>query len=575
MKREIKFKILPQIFITGLILCLVMKARLGLHSDEVHSIAVGDMIARGNSFFKECWFYLQMSAVFNSPLIFLYRKIVGNLEGVIFFFRVMTIVVQLMVGMIYYRTFRKEISKRYILAAVVMLGVYVPDFQSFTYKQEIIWFSLLLTIFLYRYSVDNKVINLVWCGLFLAFDVLAYPTTIILVWFVLISIWLIDGKEEKKKKILHWGIIISVCIVCALVYLIYVFKQIGIKNFLVYFPKVYTDDNLNTNFITKLLHPLIKWTILGVLTMIVLAIRDRVGEGKDVWNKCKLPVITVALLAAWGGQAYIERKCITWHCINYPYTLAVFIIWYLYKKDKSQINRKLVQTFGIVTVGVAIAMALASNQGNITSMYGNIMAAMTMVVMLGRIDRRVVGINTEKRLIVISMLIMSILSGLLPVYEQESMKPEKYGERNVFTKRMYIQEGPAKGLKLGTEMYNAYIKLRKVISDNVQENDALLIVDDNTKAALGYLCADANYATYSPQGGWGMATSDRMIDYYSNNPNKEPTVVIICEDYVQDVEEWLETTSLGDYVASKFERIDIEESYYTFKKFEKEDKNGH
>lgn len=27
------------------------KIRLGMHSDEVHSIAVGDMIASGNSFF--------------------------------------------------------------------------------------------------------------------------------------------------------------------------------------------------------------------------------------------------------------------------------------------------------------------------------------------------------------------------------------------------------------------------------------------------------------------------------------------------------------------------------------------
>ena len=85
-----------------LFLLACWRTHLGLHADEVHSVAVGDMIARGNSFFKECWFYLQMSAVFNAPLIKLYSLIHGNLDGIILFLRIAAVIVQMLISILFY-----------------------------------------------------------------------------------------------------------------------------------------------------------------------------------------------------------------------------------------------------------------------------------------------------------------------------------------------------------------------------------------------------------------------------------------------------------------------------------------
>ena len=123
------------------------RTTLGMHSDEVHSIAVGDMIEEGNIFFKECWFYLQMSAVFTAPIIKIFKMLTGGTEGILLCFRILSVIIQLFISIFFFNTFSKDYNKKYVLAATIAFFVFIPDFQSFNYKQEFIWFSLLEIIF--------------------------------------------------------------------------------------------------------------------------------------------------------------------------------------------------------------------------------------------------------------------------------------------------------------------------------------------------------------------------------------------------------------------------------------------
>ena len=65
----------------------LFRIHIGMHSDEAHFVAVGDMISRGNSLFKEIWYYQQMSGVVSAPIIYLYGSINGSREGVLLFIR--------------------------------------------------------------------------------------------------------------------------------------------------------------------------------------------------------------------------------------------------------------------------------------------------------------------------------------------------------------------------------------------------------------------------------------------------------------------------------------------------------
>ena len=52
------------------------KNMLGFQCDEAYTIALGDMIARGDAMFKEIWSSLQMSGIFAALFIRVYAKIV-------------------------------------------------------------------------------------------------------------------------------------------------------------------------------------------------------------------------------------------------------------------------------------------------------------------------------------------------------------------------------------------------------------------------------------------------------------------------------------------------------------------
>ena len=53
--------------------------------------------------------------------------------------------------------------------------------------------------------------------------------------------------------------------------------------------------------------------------------------------------MTILVILAFAGQIYIEKACITWHVINYPYSLTPFVCLWLGKmmdNEKEKITSK-------------------------------------------------------------------------------------------------------------------------------------------------------------------------------------------------------------------------------------------
>lgn len=553
------------------------KTTLGIHSDEVHSIAVGDMIEEGNVFFKECWFYLQMSAVFTSPLIHIYKLLTGGTEGILLFFRIVSVLVQLLICFFFYNTFSKNYNKSFVLCASLVLFVYIPDFQSFNYKQEFIWFSVLEIIYLYRYYLSKRKRNLILLGLTIAANVLAYPTSILQFILYIILLIFIEREEKKNFKNICKSLVCVIvpCVICACCFLGWILKDISVVEFWYYFWNVFKDENLNASFITKLSHPIIKFLILGMITLIPMLVAIRVKVVKNVISKYNIPVITFLLLGAFSLQAYIERRCITWHCITYPYSLLVFLIPLLYLRKKNKKCHSILFFFGIPAIVSVLILALASNQGNITSMYGMIMAALGFILMLGEegCDYFEECIN-ERKCCCIGIVVMALAMYIFPVYEQESVMLSNEMQRTIFTDRVEVKDGPAKGMRLGEYTYLRYTNLCTVVEQNVNDTDQLFIVDDHYNASFGYLASEGNYATFSPQGGWGVATSNRATQYFDENPEKKPTVIVINMDYANmTYKEYVETTSVGIFLENNcYDIVDQYEEYIVLRELKRTEK---
>ena len=551
----------------------IWKIRLGLHSDEAYCIALGDMMARGNSFFKECWSSLQMSSVFTAPVIYIYERIMGNREGILLLFRFLSVCIQMCICIWFYMTFRNDYQKKYVAVASVILFTFIPDAQSFTYKQEIIWFITLEIIFSYNYFVLGRKKHLIFLGIMIACSVLAYPTAVVQFLMYIILIYISGEKMPEGKKGFWKDVLIltGACAACAIAFFLIVFRQISIAEFVEYFPKAVEDDNLNRSFITKLYPPLIKFTLLGVVTVTAILLCKRLERlitrrrGKQ---NIVLPIATVLLCGAFIGQVFIERRNITWHCITYPYSLTIFMMPLIYWGGiKTGIKKFTFILFEIQAIIAVFCMALASNQGNVTSMYGTVFSTVGLMLMLGDRDNLNGMIVKEKRMIMICLCIFAVgmYAGL--VYEQESVTL-KYNTRSVFTERILVMDGPAKGILLGEETYERYNNIRKVIESDTSSADRVYIMDDIYTAPYGYLSLKGNYATFSPQGGVAVGgDSDKAVQYFSDNFSMRPTVVLIhMEGMEMQLNDYLKESHIGDYLGcGEYELIKEEGGYAVFK----------
>lgn len=549
------------------VLFSLFRIRLGLHSDETHTLAVAEQISRGDALFGDTWFYLQMSGVFSAPLIALYRFVNGGMDGVILFIRFITVIVSALISICFYSNFKNDYKEENVFVASLLLLMFVPDFQSVTYKQGIIWCSIIEIIFMYRYMQNKKPIYLYGLGFFIACSVLFYPTTIIIL-FMYLGVIIYYGRKEKMPKALVIKNCLRVggmCAICGLAFMVYVLSKVNLQEFIYSFTKVFKDENLDSSFLTKLIHPFLKFLALGVVTVIPIKLTKKEAFEKKNIGKVRIFVPMILLLGAFGGQMYIQRSSITWHCITYPYALTVFLLPLAIKEMGSEQKQKAILLFEIPTVFVILSMALASNQGNITAMYGAVISAIGLVLVLGT-EEATFFEKKEGKSITKALLGMACLIFCVFIYEQESVTGEMVSTRTVFSEREKVLKGPARGMYLSKEMYERHQNMFEIVSAEVQQEDRLFIVDDDFETSLGYLAFDGRNCTYSPQGGWGIADSQRPIDFFNVN-HAYPTVIIISNDYInREIGDYLDNSLMGKFIVDNQYKLNVGEKYIVAKR---------
>lgn len=430
------------LILLGIFIFALWKNMLGFQCDEAYTIALGDMIARGDAMFKEIWSSLQMSGIFAVPFFLIYARIVGGgTEGILLFFRIISVCIQAAISIYFYLTFVKgSFNKKNVLYASVVFFLFVPDFQTFCYKTEMFWMGALEIVYVYRFYLTKKNRYLVALGLAIAASVLVYPTTVVelpVYLFIIFKLTKDIGVTQEKGKncIKYWLIVIVTCSACAFLFLSFVFSRCSVTDFLFHFPRVLQDENLDTSFLTKLLHPLAKYLAIGCMVLLPVILYFRIERVRKIVDKLRLPLVTMLFWMAFLGQCYIERSGITWHCLVYPYVLTLFLVpvlCYVYKE------RTVMYLFEIPALTISLSMALASNQGNLVSMYGSVFTVMGFLLLLGKDggDGKAALFRKERSLIISSIFVF-IWCMSIPVWDQETVMAE-YKAGSLFTPRVEV-----------------------------------------------------------------------------------------------------------------------------------------
>lgn len=532
----------------------LFRIHIGMHSDEAHFVAVGDMISRGNSLFKEIWYYQQMSGVVSAPIIYLYGSINGSREGVLLFIRFFSLAIQLMVCIYFFNTFKNRFDIKRVAIATIILYVFVPDFQSLNYKQAIIWLLIITISSSYRYYASNRLKYAFFIGLAISVCVLEYPTSILLAplyLYILVRI----SKTDKCKK-LSAIIYILTCFLCAVSFFIFAFSKISFAEFVYFFPKVFKDDNLDTRFAYKLIRPFAKYIAMFLMYSIpILCVTyiDRLGE---IVKKLRIPVASLIMLLAFVGQCFIERNGITWHCVTYPFTIAMLALpcvttnkYYVGDNDlKNEDIKTIVRLVSYPVYMAVFVMALASNQGNVTSMYPSVIAACGMLMIIGSEEFESEYVKYERTAIEVILLVCALSMYIFPVWEQEACE-DGFGARTLFSSRIRVENGCLKGIYISEEYYKKYYDLYETEIRYTTDDDITLIIDDYDISAYGYINLRGIPSTFSPQGGLGIEKASKITDYLKCNERLTPDKIILNMEYIGDsVDHYLESTPLGEYI---------------------------
>ena len=561
-----KTKHIYYISLFTLIIYSIYKATLGVHGDELHTIAMGDMIASGNSFFIESWFYLQLSAVINAPIIYVYKLIVGDLTGIVLFLRIVSIIIQLMISFYFYLTFREDFDEKYVMLASILFFIYIPDFRNMIYKVELMWFTLLLILFIYRYYKTFKCRYLILSGISVALCTLCYPPSGISVFFVSFLLYVFN-RDDKKQLMRSIIILIGTCGICAVLFMTYIFATIGIKQFIEFFPRLLSDENITGNLYSKLIHPVIKIMAFFLLSYVPIVMVGKLKFVNKLFSNMRFPLVSALYLGAFLCQTFVERACITWHIITYPYALSLAVCAILVHRCNNEQYKKTFWIFEIMCISVVISMTIASNQGNISCTMGMIFATLLLVIWPqdANYNEPAAIILKEKKILNYVILIISLFAFLFPVYEWETTNCTPISQCSVFTEREKAEYGPMKGVSLGYSFAPKYKKMYSIVNEYVHEKDKLCIIDDGLGiASVGYMCKNIVYSTYSPQGGSQIGLSEKLNEYFTLNPSRIANVFIINEDFINiSLDDYLVNTKIGKYIATnKYEIISCGNGYY-------------
>lgn len=249
------WKSVKLILLLGTVLAALKLIFVDYTLDEEYQIVMAYRNLIGDHLFKQMWEPHQTSAFFCSGLIWLYTAVTGTTTGVILFLRFVTLGIQVLLGCWVYRTLARLLEKDYAyLLALLYINIVPKNIQIPEFSNMQLWFLTAAVLFVMDYyeakgtgcmepipmdtgNADmpergklprDKWWLLVFAGLSLAGEVLTYPTCVILFPFFLIYI-LCKSRKSKWRDTL---ILTGTCAVCGGIWLLLVFRHVGLEEFL-------------------------------------------------------------------------------------------------------------------------------------------------------------------------------------------------------------------------------------------------------------------------------------------------------------------------------------------------------
>ncbi len=181
---------------------------IGADTDEGYGIMVGYRLAMGDRLLLDMWEPHQTSAIFTALFIAPFVRLTGGVNYLNLFLRVVFFPIQAGVSVFLYKTIRKAAPQvDASVSALMGLLYYVTTPKSIfipEYSNLHNWFFALMILCMVRYLTgEGRLRWLVFSGIFMTCDVLAYPS-MVLVFLCCMGFLLLRKSARKGREVLAY-----------------------------------------------------------------------------------------------------------------------------------------------------------------------------------------------------------------------------------------------------------------------------------------------------------------------------------------------------------------------------------
>ena len=598
--------------ITGTAVCVLIvlslvaafvKIMTGFDIDEAYALALPYRALQGDRLFQDMWEVHQTSYFMPYLFIKLYVMIMPSMEYLVLYMRAVTAVIHIGMSALVYVSSKKlavleerSEGKTIAFIAALIYCSFLPKWMlDMDFSMQQLWFFTLFLIFLFKgiktENTNRSMLFLFLSGLSLAMDVLAYPG-MVLCYPAAIVFLIICGKQKKEALSQTWQqsvikplIWLSLgCLAAAGIFFAAVFRYMSLQELLDAVPKVFMDGAHQYDFATKLSQYLMQW--LEVLVQSAILLVPAAIVTVTIWLLLKKPdrtlgfllcivfeietaaLITFAgLVVTWGPfrlqVRYIIQFAMALYLIAFCKKQMIYIkkqkyqdasesyadqkkqdaseLWNVQNGQRKQLLLEL-QWIWWFSFAAFLGVLLASNVGPTSSASYLVIGNMLFVGLT-----LFIGSEKEKKIRLLTWIGAILFVTSLLMCKGFYMRNTEYVPGDITDGLVQVKEGPLHGIYVKKEDALRFTSDYHTIQENTTKDDQVLFMGTE-----GLCNLYANGRIVSPTTISTPAFNEQWVEYFELHPEKQPTVIFLAKNTVDNREKFFAKNPFGIWIAKNY-----------------------
>ena len=540
------------------VVAAVNQLLIGFDIDEGYAVSMPFRLLQGDHLFADMWEVHQTSALLPAAFLWLFYQATGSTAYMVLYLRIVATLLHLGMTVLVYRRTRKYLTADWsLLFALLYLNLLPKWIISLDFSMQQVWgLTLLFTCLLEERGTEKKQL---WqdflAGLSLAFTVLAYPGMVLLYPAVSVTICMcnkaLSGKDKSRKCILFT----AGCAVSAVVFFLYILLFMPVADFLSGIPKVFMDGTHQFTMQTKLLLYGQQWlnvvkqllilSVLPLLAALILQIfkqKKRKEKGSLFLAFLLLFMAETSLLMILGNLVGIQMGPFHFQVRYLLFFLCICIAgWNVRNTDRPLFY---VPIFLMLVAFVGILVFSNVGPDSSSSYLGlGILAGFSLLLKK----------YPQKEQLLFATTVLFVLSLLF--CKGYYVRITEYGPSTVRQQRVQVTEGALAGIYVLPEEAEQYMQEHETVQCVTQPDDKLLFLGTD-----GILNLSANCPFVSPSTISTPAFNEQWVEYFTEYPEKEPTVIVLAKNTIDNREKFFAQNPFGKWIAEKYDRLHMEET---------------